>query len=409
MSPADATAVTAPAARRPAAPAAPQASDAARGGGRPLRIEMVLPTLAAAGMEVMVANMTLALAARGHRLGVTCLDGGGPLRERLEAAGIAVTEVPTRGVTSVLRAPALRAHLARLAPDVVHAHSGVLPRATPAARAAGVPAVVSTFHGFVDPEPRGDRAFIWWSAQHAGLTVAVSEHVRQYLLRAARVPASRLATIVNGVDTHKFRPGPRDPAVRRRHGLPVGRRLVGIVARLEPIKNHRVLVDAFARIAAAHPDADLVLVGDGSQRAALEAQAAAAGVGARVHVTGVVGDTPPVYRELDAFVLCSQLEGTPMSVLEAMATAVPVVSTAVGGIPHLVDGGACGRLVPRGDAPALAGAIAELLAAPGDAARLGALGRARAEAHLSESAMLDAYEAAYATLLRGRRAGRRAA
>jgi glycosyltransferase involved in cell wall biosynthesis len=195
--------------------------------------------------------------------------------------------------------------------------------------------------------------------------------------------------------------------VRARCGLPAGRRLVGIVARLEPIKNHRLLLDAFARLAPARPDVDLVLVGDGSLRAALEAQAEAAGVRGRVHFPGVVRDTPPLYRELDAFVLCSQAEGTPMSVLEAMASGLPVASTAVGGIPYLLDEGACGRLVPRGDAAALAGALAGLLDDRGAAAGLGAAARARAVARLSEAAMLDAYEAAYRALLARRPAAGR--
>jgi glycosyltransferase involved in cell wall biosynthesis len=175
----------------------------------------------------------------------------------------------------------------------------------------GVPAVVATVHGFVEPEPRADRAFTWWSSRHAGLTVAVSDHLRDHLLHATRVQASRLTTIVNGVDTGRFRPGPRDPAVRARHGLPARRRLVGIVARLEPIKNHRLLIDAFARLAGARPDVDLVFVGDGSLRAPLEAQAAAAGVRDRLHVvTGVVASRAGLTASSTRSCLCSQLEGT---------------------------------------------------------------------------------------------------
>lgn len=373
---------------------------------RTCAVEMVVPTLVAAGMEMVVANLALALAGRGHRVGVTCLEAGGALAERLTDAGLAVSVAPTPGTFANFRAPALARHFARRRPDVVHSHSGVWGKAAVAARRAGVPGVVHTVHGLHEREPWYGPALKRWAGRHTDATVAVSAPLHDYLLRVARLPAARVHTVINGVDVRRFAPGPRTGTLAARLGLPNARRLVGTVARLAPVKNQALLVEAFARVAARHPDADLVFVGTGELREALGARAAALGVAGRVHFPGAVADTPPAYRDLDVFALPSFAEGTSMSVLEAMSTGLPVVATAVGGTPHLLDGGRCGLLVPSGDADALAAALDRLLGDRGAAQSLGAAARARAEADFSEDAMLDAYERFYARAAGARAAGR---
>jgi len=138
---------------------------------------------------------------------------------------------------------------------------------------------------------------------------------------------------------------------------------VGIVGRLVPIKNHALFLQAARRVREQVPGARFAIVGDGELRAALEAQADAPGLAGAVTFTGFLRDLRPVYSDLDLLVIASDNEGTPVSIIEALAAGVPVVSTAVGGVPDLLEGGRYGALIPPGDADALAGAMITALGA----------------------------------------------
>jgi glycosyltransferase involved in cell wall biosynthesis len=363
--------------------------------GHPLRIEFILPSLALGGMEMLVVSMVRPLIARGHRIGVTCIEEAGALAEAVQNAGATLSVVPTPGIRTLVHAPMLRDHFARMRPDVVHAHNGVWEKASRAARQAHVPSVGHTLHGFSVAEPWFGTHLRRWGVRHSDWVVAVSTPVREYLAEQVGVPADRLHTIINGVDATRFHPGPRDGALRARLGIPHDALLVGCVARLDPVKDHATLVEAFARaLSDLPPDAHLALVGDGPLRNDLRARIAGRGLEGRVHLAGVCTDAPMVYREFDALALASIAEGTPMTILEGMASGLAIVATAVGGIPQLLDEGA-GLLVPRGDHDALAAALCSVLTDAALRTQLGARARARAEAQFSADVMLDQYEAVY--------------
>lgn len=361
----------------------------ADGGRRPLAVEMVLPTLAAAGMETLVVQLAEGLARRGHTVGVTCILAEGPLAAPLRAAGHRVSLVPAPGLRTNLWPAVLAAHLRERRPDVVHLHDSTWLKGARGARMAGVPRVVGTLHGIETPEPLVNELFRQVAVRLLDAVVPVSETLAERLRGQYRVPASRIVSINNGVDTARFRPAPEPAPDVASHGV------IGTVARLEPIKNQALLLDAFARLRADLPAARLVLVGDGSLRASLEAQARALGIAEAVTFAGLHADTAPVYRGFDVFVLCSNLEGTSISALEAMASGTPVVATAVGGTPALLGGGELGVLVPPRDPAALAGALSALLRDPARRASLGAAARARVEAAFSTDAMVDGYEMLY--------------
>lgn len=354
----------------------------------PLAVEMVLPTLAAAGMETLVVQLAEGLARRGHTVGVTCIIAEGPLAAPLRDAGHRVSLVPAPGLRTNLWPGALAAHLRRLRPDVVHLHDSTWLKGARGARMAGVPRVVGTLHGLETPEPLVNAVFRHLAVRLLDAVVPVSETLAERLRRQYRVPAPRIVSINNGVDTARFHPADR---ATRDASAPV----IGTVARLEPIKNQALLLDAFARVREALPAARLVLVGDGSLRAELETRARTLGVAGAVTFAGLHADTAPVYRGFDAFVLCSNLEGTSISVLEAMASGTPVVATAVGGTPALLDGGGVGVLVPPRDPAALATALVALLGDGARGAALAAAARARVESAFSTEAMVDGYEALY--------------
>ncbi len=359
---------------------------------------MVLPTLARAGMEMVTVRLAIGLAGRGHRVSVACIEDSGPLAPALEAAGIEVRVVPARGLSTLVWAPALIAFLAERRLDVVHTHSGTWLKGAQAARAARVPAVIHTEHGLLDQEPWYSRVLKQQAGARTSTVVAVSNPLRQYLIDVARLPASKISTIPNGIDTAVFAPGASEARAR----LPdrgVGRLVIGCVARFEPVKNHELLLRAFCDAYRVHNELLLVLVGDGTLRPSLEELAGKLGIAEAVAFVGDQEDTAPWYRAFDAFALSSHAEGTSMSILEAMASACAVLATDVGGNAALLAGQECGRLVPPGDRTALASAILDVAASPELRQRLGTSARDRANRHYSQRAMVERYEALYREVL----------
>jgi sugar transferase (PEP-CTERM/EpsH1 system associated) len=358
---------------------------------------MVLPAMEAAGMEAMTARLTRALAARGHQVGVTCIESGGVLADQLRADGFRVAVVPARGLRSMLRAPLLEAWLRTVAPDAVHVHSGAWLKGARAARRAGVTRVVHTVHGLTgdDGEPWHVTFLHRLAARYTDWVAPVSTPLRDYLARRVRIDAAKMRVIPNGVNTDHFRPGPPTGALRERLRIASEGLIVGTVARLDPVKNHALLIDAFARVRALVPEAALVIIGDGPLRSSLEARARSLGLERNIHFVGASNDVAALYRELDLFVLSSNAEGTSMSILEAMASGVCVLATAVGGTPDLLADGASGMLVPPRDPAALAGALTEVLRDDARRRRLADAGRARARERYSELSMIEAYEAVY--------------
>lgn len=211
--------------------------------------------------------------------------------------------------------------------------------------------------------------------------VAVSVAVRDVL--ATLHPGRTVEIIGNGIDMERFRPADR-LAARRRVGLPVGAPLIGAIGRLERVKGHDVLIDALARLDGVH----LALVGGGSEAEALRERVRRNGLGGRVHFLGHRDDTADLLPCFDVFCLPSRAEGLPLAVLEAQAVGLPVVASAVGGVPQALHPEAS-DLVPAEDVGALALALVRRLARPADAAGP----RAFVQARYSLRATLAAYRA----------------
>ncbi len=358
-----------------------------------MRIEMVLPALYAAGMEVMVARLARKLARRGHEVGVTCVIEKGVLAADLEAAGVRVSVPGAHGLANPSWLMRLSAHLRAIGPDVVHAHSGAWFKAAAAARRAGVPRVVYTAHGFVPREAWIERLLNRAAVRLTDTVVSVSDHLAG-VMTARGIAGRRQEVIENGIDLTMFTPGLGGGDIRSRLGIADRTVLVGTVARLEPIKNQAMLIDGIAQARAAGVDCAVVLIGEGSLRAALETQAMRLGIGEHVHFWGLERNVAQLYPELDIFALTSNAEGTSISLLEAMASGVCPVATNVGGNPAAV--GHAGCLVGVGRPAELAVAIRGLV---GDSVRRGSLGAAardRVARLFSDEAMIDRYEALYA-------------
>jgi glycosyltransferase involved in cell wall biosynthesis len=165
----------------------------------------------------------------------------------------------------------------------------------------------------------------------------------------------------------------KNGAFRQAWGVATDAPLIGIVGRLAAVKNHSLFLEAALRVRARFPNARFVIVGDGETRLAVEAQVDALGLRDAVIFTGWQRDLVPIYSDLDMLVISSTAEGTPVSVIEALAAGCPVVATAVGGVPDLLDHGTLGRLVAPGDPEALAQAMIETMEYPPDGRRAQAM------------------------------------
>jgi glycosyltransferase involved in cell wall biosynthesis len=278
-------------------------------------------------------------------------------------------------------------------PAIFHAHL-CLPQysrvAITAAALSGVQAVVATEHLFPEAPLDGTGLLQRFIRNRVDRYIAVSDDIARRLRKDLRIPKPKIRVIRNGISLR-----PLDVQAPPPSGPPI----VLTCARLHEQKGLGHLLEAAAQV----PDAVFVIAGDGPRRQELEAQAGALRIADRVRFLGHRTDIAALLASCDLFVLPSLFEGLPLSVLEAMAAARPVVATAVGGTPEAVVPGHTGLLVAPADAAALADAIRSIIGNPGLAARLGANGRQRVERMFSADRMVEEIESLYAELLSDRR------
>jgi glycosyltransferase involved in cell wall biosynthesis len=229
--------------------------------------------------------------------------------------------------------------------------------------------------------------------------VAVSRDIASGVCAGNWADPSRLHTVLNGVDLDQFQPGSdRDP-VRRALGISPGARVLGTVARLSPEKDQATLLRAFRQLARELPSAHLMLVGDGALRSELERLARDLGLAERTHFLGERRDIASLLRAMDVFCLPSLTEGTSLTLLEAMATGLPVVATAVGGNPEVVADQVSGLLVKPGEPDQLAHALLCVFQDGQWARRLGHAGREIVRQRYSMQAMVERYAGIYQQVL----------
>ncbi len=362
------------------------------------KVLYVIDSLGIGGAETLLLDLLDGAAARGFEARVAYFTPG-PLGEEVAARGVAAERLSTAGLRdprALLRAVAL---MRRWRPDVVHTHlvkSDLIGQA--AARLTGVPRRILSLHN-TDPWRRKAAPTALYAAVTAGahVRIAVSGEVADYVAGCGRIPRAAITVIDNGVDMGRFNPGTARPMDLSRFGVRSGAVTVAVIGRLNPQKDQATFLKAAALLAPQAPDAQFLIVGEGELRGALEAQAAALGLGPdRLVFTGALRDMPALMAAVDVVAFSSAWEGLPMVLLEAMAMARPVVSTAVGGVPGVVADGREALLVPAGSPEALAEAMGRLTADAGLRARLGAAACAAAQARYSGAAMQDRLFALYA-------------
>lgn len=373
----------------------------------PLHVAHAVLSLDTGGLERIVVDLVREGRRLGQRVSVLCLERPGTLAPQAEALGARVVCLDKPPGLRLGVRPQARAVLRELRPDVLHTHQiGPLFYAGPVARGAGVRVVVHTEHtnGFRMARPgfvRSQRmAWLWWwSARHARKFFCVSADVAAEMSARRLVPGRKLEVMLNGINTEPFREPVDRAAVRQSLGIPADAPVVGTVGRLNEVKRQDVLLRSFARLRADVPSARLVLVGDGPLRGDLEALAAGLGVADAVYFAGYQPHPERFLAAMDVFALTSRLEGLPLAVLEAWAAGLPVVASAVGGVPDVVADGRTGLLFPSGDEAALTGLLAGLLADRARAAALGAAGRDEVLAKYDLRRMAADYQRHYRELL----------
>ena len=372
--------------KTPAALTAPAPGPTAAAPSDGTRVMIVVHGLETGGAEMMVLHLARELDRAGHPVRVVSLHGDETdVAGLMRRAGIDVVALNKAGGPDPRTVLRLRAQMRDFSPAVVHTHLPVLEYVLPAARLYGRRVgIIHTVHNLARAETRHRvlRAVNRRAFSHGVVPVALNEEVRSSICREYALPPSAVPVVGNGIDLDAF----RGPQRRGPHGA--GARLL-CVARLAPAKNHALLLQTVARLRESGRDVSLTLVGDGPLRGRLEELARELGISERVRFAGRRTDTPAFYRDCDLFVLLSDYEGMPMSIIEAMASGLPVVATRAGGVAELVDDGVNGALV-EADAAAAAGAIAAICDDPALYARLSA-GAVRTSSHHSAEAMMEKY------------------
>lgn len=354
-------------------------------GRTPVRVLFVVPSMGVGGGERVVSTLLPALSKTRCEPFLVCIGDEGQFFEPLVEAGINAQAMHLHGRRNTVRALRELIRITRsIRPDVVVAFSysaEVIGRI--AARFSGVEHEIVWVHHYRHMKPRSsireivDRAL----NRRTSVFLGVADAQRTFMLEELRYPADRIRLINNGIDSATI-DCTDDRSTLAEFGIDESDPIVGIVARLEPVKNHPRLLRAARMVLRDFPKAKFLIIGDGPFRAELEQLSRDLGIERSVYFLGTRLDVMRLLRATDVIALTSDAESMPMAVLEAMACARPVVCTAVGGISEIVAED-CGFLVAPEDPDQLAPRIVELLRNPALARRMGRAGRDRVQSEFS--------------------------
>jgi glycosyltransferase involved in cell wall biosynthesis len=371
------------------------------------RVLMLVDSLRIGGVGRVTVSLVDGLRVRGMDARVAHLGIGDshPLAPLLQANGVPVIDLRLGSLLDPRPELWLAGYLRREQIDLVHTHTRYTNLVGRAAAMLARRPVITTIHDIVETgtgwRDAVRRQLDHWSARTlCAAIVTVSEAQRRVYLRATGVAPTLVETHLNGIDTDWFRPDPPERVTRRAElGLSADTPLFVTVAALRAGKGLNFLLEAAALVREREPVARFAIVGDGVERTKLEVLAQARGLGGTVSFLGERSDVRTVLAAADVYVHPSLFEALPTSVLEAMAVGLPVVATAVGGVPEIVAHEQTGLLVPPARADDLAAAMLRLLD-PVPRIAMGSAGRAWVEVHTSRNAWLDDLQRVYRRVVR---------
>ncbi len=376
--------------------------------GVPVRIAHVIHKLTMGGMENGLINLVNRLPRNQFEHSIICVTESDEFERRITNPDVSVFALHKKpGKDPALYKRYLRL-LRTLRPDVVHTRNFGTIDLAPISALAGVPVRIHGEHGWIatDPGGRSIRYRLLRRLCHPlihGYT-AVSRDIARWLAETLSIDHERVAHICNGVDTERFNPAVAPAPLSPDADEPF---VIGTVGRLDPIKNHGWLLEVFAKLRDTRPDLAarlrLVIAGEGPSRDSIENDIARRQMEGHVQLLGRRQDVPAVLRSFDVFVLPSLNEGISNTILEAMASGLPVIASDVGGNPELIRPGETGQLVTLGDTDGFAATLAQYIDAPALLQTHGARARIAAEEDFSLETMVSRYAALYATAIAEKR------
>lgn len=363
----------------------------------------ILHRLDRAGAEVLAADLARKLGGR-YRFVFLCLDGVGPLGEELAAEGLPVIDLKRRPGLDRSAARRLRGSVREYEIGLLHAHQYTpFFYAALSRRFAWSPPILFTEHGRHYPDSRKLKRVLAnrWLLKHTDRVTAVGRFVKRALVANEGIAEDRIEVIHNGIDPDDFPITNSDSRARAREllGIDPSCPLIMQVARFHPVKDHETAIRAFARVIEQVADAKLCLIGEGAERRAIEALSTELGIHDHVDFLGVRSDVAGLLPAADIFMLSSLSEGVSVTLLEAMATGLPIAATDVGGNGEVVEHGKTGLLSPRGDDRALADHLTGLLQNPAKRRAFGEAGRAKLLDGFTQDRMHRGYAELYGRML----------
>jgi sugar transferase (PEP-CTERM/EpsH1 system associated) len=354
------------------------------------------------GAEMLVARLARRLRDRCRFLFV-CLDELGTLGAELRAEGFPVEVLGRRPGLDWRCVTRLSRLMRQLRVALIHAHNySPFSYALMARLLYRRPPVLFTEHGRHHPDRRVAKRVMFnrLLLQRRDRVIGVGAAVRQALILNEGMAADRVGILYNGIDPDQFASDVAERAtVRRQLGLGPDDFVILQVARLDPLKDHATAIRMMQRVTRHCPSAKLLLVGDGPKREIIEAQIEQCRLHEQVRLLGVRQDVAQLLAAADLFLLTSISEGIPLTLIEAMAAGLPVVSTRVGGTGEVVGDGETGLLAPANDDAALSTATLRFVEDPGLRQRMGEQGRVRARSLFSEARMAEQYRDLYKAML----------
>lgn len=367
-----------------------------------INIAHILHSMNVAGAEKVVYDIVTGLGGT-FKFSVFCLESVGPLGEELMQKSVLVKALGRKPGIDFSLIKKLAQEIKKNKINIIHAHQytpyfyGVL-----AAILAGKCKVIFTEHGRHYPDERRPKRVIFNQILNifTHSITGVSRFSTDSLVAYEAFSKRKMQVIYNGIRTELFDVGVDRDAKRKELGLNSEDKVIGIIARLQPVKDHAMLLRAFQRVCSQMPQAKLLVIGDGQLRQQLEILAQSLDIAQNTRFLGVRRDIPELLKILDVFVLSSLSEATSVTLLETMAAGVPIVATRVGGTPEIVLEGKTGLLVPRQDDQAMSVALIEMLNNLNKAKEMGVAGKKRVHELFTLDKMNHSYSKLYSSLMK---------